>query len=441
MDARAHYMNGVGYYENDSAVPACKEYMKALDIMQDHFEEKELVGYMAKFMALTYTHLLGLFSDLYLHEQAIYFGKLALEYYQEYNATPWHLAWVLNAIGAQYDMMDNYDSAWLCYEEGIKSLPDTNNITYRDLATRLAYLSYKKDDTKKTALFQIQNLISLSESEKECLSRHLTIGEVFFNETMFDSAWIHLDKVFNEAQSIASKKIAAQRLVEICDSLHQYKESYEYALFLVPFANQDENNGTTKTQLTELYNTFRQKAIKRKHQQVTGKNMRWDTWVMGGLLMVVLIITMLHLKNNKKRMLIEEKPIQVNARKRYELFLNEPLCKDIIQSIQGKNIKRTATPLDYPELILTDAQLQQLAFIFSLYFGSLESLFEQCGLKPNPTLINLCHLYLLGMDEKQAAILLNRDYSSVKRYENRLKTAFHTQENMVTFLRKTILNQ
>ena len=206
LSARSHYMNGVGYYENDSAVEACMEYMKALDIMQNHFEEKELVGYKAKFMALTYTHLSGLFSDLYLHKQAIYFGKWALDYYQKCDATPWHIAWMLNAIGAQYDMMDNYDSAWMCYEEGIKSLPDTNNITYRDLATRLAYLSYKKDDTKKTALFQIQNLISLSESEKECLSRHLTIGEVFFNETMFDSAWIHLDKVFHEAQSIASKK-------------------------------------------------------------------------------------------------------------------------------------------------------------------------------------------------------------------------------------------
>ena len=31
LDARAHYINGVGYYENDSAVPACKEYMKALE--------------------------------------------------------------------------------------------------------------------------------------------------------------------------------------------------------------------------------------------------------------------------------------------------------------------------------------------------------------------------------------------------------------------------
>ena len=44
LDARAHYINGVGYYENDSAVEACKEYLKALEIMDEHFGEKELVG-------------------------------------------------------------------------------------------------------------------------------------------------------------------------------------------------------------------------------------------------------------------------------------------------------------------------------------------------------------------------------------------------------------
>ena len=169
--------------------------------------------------------------------------------------------------------------------------------------------------------------------------------------------------------------------MEICDFLHQDKESYEYALFLVPFANQDENNGATKTQLTELYNTFRQKAIKRKHQQVTGKNMRWDTWVIGGLLMVVLVITLLHLKNNKKKMLIEEKLVQVDARKRYELFLNEPLCKDIIQSIQGKNIKRMATPKAFPELVLTDAQLQQLSLLVTHYFGPMDNLLEKHNIK------------------------------------------------------------
>ena len=57
LSARTHYINGVGYYENDSAVEACAEYLKALEVMEDRFEEKELVGKKAQFMALAYTHL------------------------------------------------------------------------------------------------------------------------------------------------------------------------------------------------------------------------------------------------------------------------------------------------------------------------------------------------------------------------------------------------
>ena len=44
LDARAHYINGVGYYERDSVVEACQEYLKALEVMEERFEEKELVG-------------------------------------------------------------------------------------------------------------------------------------------------------------------------------------------------------------------------------------------------------------------------------------------------------------------------------------------------------------------------------------------------------------
>ncbi|MBO2524064.1 MAG: hypothetical protein CW336_09510, partial [Bacteroidetes bacterium] len=50
FSARAHYMNGVGFYENDSVIEACKEYLHTLEIMEDHFEENDLVEYKAKFM-------------------------------------------------------------------------------------------------------------------------------------------------------------------------------------------------------------------------------------------------------------------------------------------------------------------------------------------------------------------------------------------------------
>ena len=37
LDARAHYINGVGYYELGNVVHACAEYLKALELMEEHF--------------------------------------------------------------------------------------------------------------------------------------------------------------------------------------------------------------------------------------------------------------------------------------------------------------------------------------------------------------------------------------------------------------------
>ena len=187
LAARAHYINGVGYYEMDCVVPACAEYLKALEIMETHFKEKELVGHKAKFMALTYTHLEGLFSDQYLHEQAVYFGKQALKHYQKYDAEPWHVAWVLEKIAMQYDMMDNDDTARFYYLTGLQVLPDTNNLTHRDISSQLVMLSCKRGESIDIALQQLNTLLFLSESKEERLSRQAIIGEIFFLNGNYDS--------------------------------------------------------------------------------------------------------------------------------------------------------------------------------------------------------------------------------------------------------------
>jgi tetratricopeptide (TPR) repeat protein len=158
LDARAHYINGVGFYENNNMVEACAEYFKALEIMENFCWGKELVGKRAQFMALTNTRLTVLFSDLYLHEQAIYFDKAALACYNKFKAESWHVAWIFDEIGTQYDMMENYDTACYYYNKGLSILSDSSNLTYRDISTHLAYLSYKIGEDSKIVLNKMRNL-------------------------------------------------------------------------------------------------------------------------------------------------------------------------------------------------------------------------------------------------------------------------------------------
>ena len=78
LDSRTHYITGVGYYEKDSVVQACAEYLKALETMEEHFEEKDLVGKKAQFMTYIYNRLGDMFEEQLLAEPAIACYKQAL---------------------------------------------------------------------------------------------------------------------------------------------------------------------------------------------------------------------------------------------------------------------------------------------------------------------------------------------------------------------------
>ena len=139
LAARAHYINGVGFYERDSLIEACREYLNALRMMEEHFEEKVLVGHKARFMALTYNRLVELFSAQYMQEPAIYCGKQSLAYNRMAKSSPRSLASTLRTIGQQYDKLDLYDSASFYYNAALKYLPDRNDILYRDVVSLMAF--------------------------------------------------------------------------------------------------------------------------------------------------------------------------------------------------------------------------------------------------------------------------------------------------------------
>ncbi len=306
LSARTHYINGVGYHENDSAVEACKEYIKALEIMEDHFEEKELVGKKAQFMVLCYTHLSNLFSDLYLHEQTIYWGCLSLPYYQKYDYPVWHLAWILNEIGSQYDMMKRLDSATCYYQKAMDALDDTTTLIYRDIAMHVICLEYKTGICQADiATKRLRQLLLNSESDRETQARFQNIGEIFYHEQSYDSAWAYLDTVFQTTSVVGLKRQAAEWLVKICKEQGRDDDILEYADFLVPFANQEENQSAKKSELTELYKAFGQAKLKREHQKEMRKQFRFALCVFLGLLVVMLIIGLLYQTNKRSKRHLE----------------------------------------------------------------------------------------------------------------------------------------
>ena len=484
LDARSHYINGVGYYENDSVVNACKEYLKALEIMKNHFKDKDLISHKAQFMALTYTRLSMLFSDMYLHEQAIYFAQLSIASNQKLDVPRWHIARMLCEIGIHYDIMNQLDSADYYYKNAVIVLNDTNSLLYRDIYTRQIILSYKKGLEENT-LSQLHYIMSQSNSEKEYLSRYLTIGEVFYFEKQLDSAWFYLDKVYNTTESIASKKQAAEWLIDIGKAQNR-KEDYKYADFLAPFANQEENQGEVKSHLTELYNAFRQANLSRQHRQIVKKFMIIGLVVLVGLLVGLLAYVFLYHKNKRRKQFLEkqikeeqlshdmkqkalsgrlkqsnqklqetlkkiedqkagqkttENIISYNAFDEwYEAFRQSQICIEIFDAVNNlhdnirNTLKTNADVTGYKAFALSLSQTAQLTKTVEMFFPNLYT-----ALKTHYAALDRkewlhCCLYLLQLDKMSICVLLQEPYYSCRRCILKLEEAFDCRQGLSAFI-------
>ena len=483
LTARAHYINGVGYYEQDSAVEACKEYLMALEVMEDRFGKKELVGKKAQFVALTYTRLSTLFSDMYLHEQAIFFAQVSISYYHKTKVASWFLSRMLSEIGGQYDMMNQLDSAKHYYRNAAIALNDINSLVYRDVATHQVYLEYEISNQADTAIKALSYYLSISNSLEEYLVRASVIGEIFYHERQYDSAWFYLSKVFKESERSDLKKQAAEWLVEINKAQGKESEAIVYAEYLVPFANQEENNSAVKSQLTEMYNSFRQNELERRHIETIQKNTKSTLIVIGGLLVALLAVIFINLRRKKslktqleaeshayimkqkalsgrlktsnealrdtlKR--LEEKEAELKSIENnstnyhhtdnYETFKQALVCQEIMKTVHKlysdkRNTLKTGMDVtEYKAFALSMPQLNQLSKTVETVFPNLHTSLEAIYPSIDRNEWLHCCLYLLQVDKKCICVLLQEPYYTCRRCTLKLEEIFNCRHGLTAFL-------
>ena len=457
LDARAHYINGVGYYERDSVVEACQEYLKALEVMEERFEEKEMVGMKAQFMALTYTHLIELFSDQYLHKQTVFFGKMALGYFNKYNAPPWHIVWVLDEIGLQFDILEDNDSALFYYDRGLKLLNDTNNLTFRDVSSHLTFLSYKEGMSPNIALYRLNVLKNRADSDKEYYSRCLSIGEILYHEKQYDSALFYYEIVFDNTQSVNAKKLAAKRLVEICKTKKTKTDYNEYVDFLIPFTDQEEANSSLKTQLTELYKTYNQRRLRQIQHQEKKKNQKWTSVTVICLLVAIMFVAILYRINKKKKQHLEiemeeerlshkMKQSSLSGRLKQKnqeirklkdqinqedchntkdesaaLFTEEPIFLVITDRVNKGQFKSQMDYTLYKNYSLTKEQMHALHKAVDNHFNLFTTRLKKSYPELTHNDLDYCCLYLLGLSDADISALLQKAYATVSQRSRKIK--------------------
>ena len=473
LAARCHYMNGVGYYEIDSVVPACAEYLKALEIMEEKFGEEELVGYKAKFMALTCAHLVTVYGEKYLHEQAIYFGKCALPYYQKYYAETWHKAWILLKIGMHYEMIEQNDSANLFFNKAMDAIPDTNSLIYRDIAAQQALLLYDAEKDGVACLNKLKLLLNKSESKNERLVRSALIGDMYFKEGLYDSAWYYLYPVFCNTLDIGLKKLSAEDLVEICKLNGDTQKLTEITSFLSSFAFQDENGSKLKSELTGFYDAHWKEKNEKSHQRSIRKLWGITIYVVSGLLCLIILVVVLFLKNKivhrmqlaslsgrlrqsnealrnsletikkqeRELKITNETGINgVSAKERYDAFFNTEICQEIktlVDELNSDKLRPLKTDLnvsDFKTFALSNIQQSQfLNTIRQCYpdlLDSLKTIYPALNRKE----ILFCGFLLLGVDRLSICVLLQESYHTCRRISLRLEQNFNCPQSLQDFL-------
>ena len=393
---------------------------------------------------------------------------------------------MLCEIGIQYDMLEQLDSADYYYSSAMKVLNDSNCLLFRDISTRQILLSYKKGGIEENTLSQLHHIMSHSNGEMEYLLRCSSVGEVFYYEKQLDSAWYYLVNVYYNTDKIAVKKQVAEWLLDISKTRGRNDEILEYADFLAPFANQEENQSEVKSQLTELYNVFRQADFSREHQQMIKKYMTIGLLIVGGLFVGLLAYVLLYHKNRRRKQLLEkqikeeqlshdmkqkalsgrlkqsnqklqetlkwienqkaghnttENTISYDAfDERYEAFRQSQICLEIHNAVNNLHnnkrdtLKTNVDVTGYKAFALTLSQTAQLTKTVEMFFPNLyTALKTQYAALDRKEWLHCC-LYLLQLDKMSICVLLQEQYYTCRRCTLKLEKAFDCRQGLPAFI-------
>ena len=300
LNARVHYINGVGYYEQDDVVQACAEYLNSLKVMEGNFEEKKLVGRNAQFMAYIYNRLGDMFSEQFMMESAIKCYENALFYCEIEPTSSSGISNVLYRIGKQYDKIGEKSKANEYYTMALEKMPSRNNLLFRDLVSTKALCEYKLGVDHKQSLDKLKQILMLADNESEHLFRFLIIGGIYYEEKFFDSALYYLEPVFKNKENIGLRAEAANTLCAIYESIGDKENATACISFLAENKKLDWENKSLVSKLEEMFKTYmnqkQEKETEAKHKMAINRVLDIIIPIVIALVLIIIVLAKLRSK-------------------------------------------------------------------------------------------------------------------------------------------------
>ena len=429
LSARSHYMNGVGYYESDSVVDACKEYLRALDIMEDHFEEKDFVGYKAKFMALTYSRLGILYFKNDIAQYSIELYKNALVYFTK--SSNKSIANTYRWIGYAYRLNYQNDSAVYYYRKALNlALKQNNSTVYGVVLSEAAPIYYDLGYTD-SSFIMIKSSLSIAKSEEQRLVRLFTLGLLLSKEHQYDSAIYCLQQSLKH-DDYNTRTASEELLIDCYHALGDTTNELYYKLKLNESLKQFVKAAPRKVKLSSAYEHYKLNKAE-KLQKLNNKKKNHNIYIGLSFIALALLLYMVYSWYNHKRKnkTIAAMKQQIEA----TTFNDETICATILNIVNSNHFKAQMDCTIYSEFALTTQQIMSLRVAVNRHFEGLIRLLNVKYPELTDDDITYCCLYLLDLKDADISALMQRSYTAINDRRRKIKKVFGISNNISDFLR------
>ena len=479
LQARAHYMDGVGWYEQDSIVPACQAYLKALQVMENHFKDDKMDRNMIRFMGLINYRLSELFFFNEGYVSAIETGKKALNFFLKTNENK-RIVNAQKRIGNCYSAIAQNDSA-LFYMNKARRLSKKEHLdSYQQILRESASLYYDIEMTD-SAFMMARQTMNLSATRDDSLTSCYVLGQLFFREQQYDSAIFYLKQSINR-NHFSTQLSSAQLLKEAYEALGDMEQAAIYAQPYNEGLEKYLDKASDKTEIVNLYNAYRLQQQDSRHSAWRRKSISRVMRGIGALLVLLVLLAIYFgrrgrrhaekmqqendtLREEKQKVEWEQSKMSGRMRRANEMlkekddiideknrensllkmrleqqsadmppFAEEPVCRQILDAVASENIKSTVDMKIYSAIALTRQQQEQLRMAVERHYGTFAESLKKTYPKLTNDDLNYCRLYLLGLNEVQIAALMQKSYPSVWERADKLKRIFGTDEKIGVFL-------
>jgi len=421
LAARAHYINGVGYYERDSLIEACVEYLCALRMMESHFAEGEMVGHKARFMALTYNRLGDLFSAQFMQEPAIFCYKQALTYDRIAQVSPDKMVNILYHLGKQYDKLNEADSAACCYEKALELLTERNTLLYRDLISVRALFEYSSRNDTVNSLDSLKRMTAQAANETERLNRYMIIGSIYQDMGRYDSAKAYFEPVLEFEKEYGVASVSARALREIAMSEGDTLKATQYATMLIEETTTAADKQAQVSKLNDLFQNYLQEKQEAASLREQRKAVRMTLAMVMTLVVIAAVVVILMRRSLRKRMAAKEAETQ---RRLSEASQRHDEAERELQTKMEQAAQHTKEVLQQRAKAVYHSEekdkLQRIVSEFeTTYPRATEKLQTVCP-ELNETERNLAILTFLRFRAKEEAELLGLSENTVRKYRSAL---------------------